>query len=59
MEVNIYYQGYRERSEIDVIREQEWNVILEMPWLVYYNLEINWRIGEVKMIRYLEECGKQ
>ena len=30
VEVNIYYQGYRERTEIDVIREQKWNIILGM-----------------------------
>ena len=30
MEVNIYYQGHRERIEINVIREQKWNVILEI-----------------------------
>ena len=31
VEVNIYYQGHRERMEIDVIRGQKWNVILGMP----------------------------
>ena len=31
VEVNIYYQGYRKRTEIDVIRGQKWIVILEMP----------------------------
>jgi len=31
VEVNIYYQGHRERTEIDVIREQKWTVILGMP----------------------------
>ena len=30
VEVNIYYQGHRERTEIDVIRGQKWKVILEM-----------------------------
>jgi len=34
-------------------------VILEMLWLAHHNPEINWRTGEVKMIRCLEECGKQ
>jgi len=34
-------------------------VILEMPWLVCYNPEIDWRTGEVKMTRYSEECGKK
>ena len=51
VEVNIYYQGYRERMEIDVIREQKWNVILGMLWLACHNSEIDWRTGEVKMTR--------
>ena len=59
IEVNIYYQGYRERTEIDVIGRQKWSVILGMLWLVCHNPEINWRTGEVKMTRCPEECGKQ
>jgi len=31
VEVNIYYQGYREKMKINVIREQKWSVILGMP----------------------------
>ena len=31
VEVNIYYQGHRERMEIDVIGGQKWTVILGMP----------------------------
>jgi len=41
VEVNIYYQGHRERMEINVIGEQKWNVILGMPWLAYHNPEID------------------
>jgi len=59
MEINIYYQGHRERMEIDVIGEQKWSMILGILWLVHHNSEINWRTGEVKMTRYPEECGKQ
>ena len=59
VEVNIYYQKYRERMEIDVIGGQKWKVILGMLWLVCHNPEINWRIGEVKIMRCPEECGKQ
>ena len=59
VEVNIYYQGHRERTEIDVIEEQKWTVILGMPWLVHHNPEIDWRTGKVKMTRCLEKCGKQ
>jgi len=59
VEVNIYYQGHRERTKIDVIRGQKWKVILVMPWLARHNPEINWRTGEVKMTRCPEEYGKQ
>jgi len=59
VEVNIYYQGHRERTEIDVIGGQKWTVILGMPWLARHNPEIDWRTGEVKMTRCPEECGKQ
>jgi len=59
VEVNIYYQGHRERMEIDVIREQKWKVILGMPWLACHNPEIDWKTGEVKITRCPEECGKQ
>jgi len=48
-----------ERMEIDVIGGQKWGVILGMPWLERYNPEIDWKTGEVKMTRCLEECGKQ
>ena len=59
VEVNIYYQGHRERTKIDVIEEQKWMVILGMPWLAWHNPEIDWKTGEVKMTRCPEECGKQ
>ena len=59
VEVNIYYQGHRERTEIDVIRRQKWTMILVMLWLARHNLEIDWRIGKIKMTRYSEEYRKQ
>jgi len=37
VEINIYYQEYRKKMKIDVIRGQKWSVILEMPWLTYHN----------------------
>jgi len=43
VEVNIYYQGHQERTEINVIRGQKWMVILEMPWLARHNPEIDWK----------------
>jgi len=59
VEVNVYYKGHVERTEIDVIGGQKWGVILGMPWLEHYNPEIDWKTEEVKMTRCLEECGKQ
>jgi len=59
VEINIYYQEHRERTEIDMIRGQKWMVILGMLWLARHNPEIDWRIGEVKITRYPEEYGKQ
>jgi len=51
VEVNIYYQGHRERMEIDVIRGHKWIIILEIPWLAHHNPKIDWKTGEVKMMR--------
>ncbi len=42
-----------------MIGGQKWSVILGMLWLACHNPEIDWRTGEVKMTRCLEECGKQ
>ena len=41
VEVNIYYQGHRERMEIDVIGGQKWTVILGILWLARHNHEID------------------
>jgi len=30
-----------------------------MSWLVCHNPEIDWKTGEVKMMRCPDECGKQ
>ena len=59
VEVEIFFKGYKERTSIDVIGEQKWSVILGMPWLRRHNPEIDWKTGEVKMMRCLDECGKK
>jgi len=59
MEVNIHYQGHKERTEINVIDGQKWSIILKILWLAYHNSEIDWKIREVKMMRRSEECEKQ
>jgi len=30
-----------------------------MPWLAHHNPEIDWKIGEIKMMRCPDECGKK
>ena len=59
VEVEIFFKGHKERTSINVIGGQKWSVILGMPWLEYHNPEIDWKTGEVKMTRCLDECGKK
>jgi len=59
VEVNVYYKGHVERTEIDIIGGQKWSVILGMPWLAHHNPEINWKTEEVKMTRCPEEWENQ
>jgi len=59
VEVEIFFKGYKERTSIDVIGGQKWSVILGMPWLGCYNPEIDWKMGEVKITRCPDECGKK
>ena len=33
-------------------------MILRILWFTCHNPEIDWRIGEVKMMRCLKKCGK-
>ncbi len=41
VEVNIYYQGYREKMKINMISGQKWIIILKMPQLACHNSEID------------------
>jgi len=59
VEVEIFFKGHKERMLIDMIGGQKWSVILGMPWLACHNLEIDWKTGEVQMMRCPDECGKK
>ena len=59
VKVEIFFKGYKKRTSIDVIGDQKWSVILDMPWLGRHNPEIDWKRGEVKITRCLDECGKK
>ena len=57
--LRILVHNNKERTSIDIIGGQKWSVILGMPWLGHHNLEINWKIEEVKMTRCPDKCGKK
>jgi len=57
VEVNVYYKGHVERMRMDVCDLGKTEIILGIPWLATYNPEINWKTGEVKMMRCLPLCG--
>ena len=59
VEMEIYFRGHKKKISVDVIGGQKWEVILDMPWLACHNPEIDWRTGEVQMMRCLEECRKK
>jgi len=58
IEVNVYYQGHVERMRLDVCDLGRTEVILGMPWLAAHNPEINWKTGEVIIMRCPPLCGK-
>jgi len=51
VEVNMYYKNYIKRMRMDMCDLGKTDVILGMLWLQAYNLEINWKIEEVKITR--------
>ena len=59
VECNMFFKGHVERARIDVCNLGKTEVILEMPWLAAYNLEINWEKGEVKITRCPPIFGKR
>ena len=58
VEVNVYFKGHVERVRMDVCDLGKTEVILGMPWLQAHNPEIDWKKGEVKMMRCLPICGR-
>jgi len=58
VKVNMYYKSHVERIRMDVCDLGKTDVILGMPWLQAHNPEINWKTGEVKMMRCPLLCGR-
>ena len=59
VEVEIFFKGHKERTSINVIRGQKWNIILGMPWLACHNPEIDWKTVKVQMMRCPDKCEKK
>jgi len=58
IEVNVFYKNYVERIRMDMCNLRKTEIILGMSWLQVHNLEINWKTGEVKMMRCLPLCRR-
>jgi len=59
VECNMFFKEHVERTKIDMCNLEKMEVILEMPWLVAHNPEIDWEKGEVEMTCCLPICGKR
>jgi len=59
VEVKIFFKEHKERMLIDVIGGQKWSVILGISWLACYNPEIDWKTGEIQIMRCPDKCGKK
>jgi len=59
VECNMFFKGHVERARMDVYNLEKTEVILEIPWLVAHNPEIDWEKGEVKITYCLPICGRR
>ena len=59
VECNMFFKGHMERARMDICNLGKTELILGMPWLAAYNLEIDWEKGEVKMTCCPPICGKR
>jgi len=55
----MFFKGHMERARIDICNLGKTEVILEMPWLVAYNPEIDWEKREVKITWCPPICEKR
>ena len=59
VECNMFFKEHIERVRMDMYNLRKMEVILGMLWLAVHNPEIDWKKGEVKMIRCPPICGKK
>ena len=58
VKVNVYYKNHIERIRIDVCDLEKTDIILGMLQLQVHNPEINWKMEEIRMTRYLLIYGR-
>jgi len=59
VECNMFFKGHVERARVDICNLGKTELILEIPWLVAHNPEIDWEKREVKMMYCPPICGKR
>jgi len=59
VECNMFFKRHMERARMDMYNLGKIELILEMPWLVAHNPEIDWEKGEVKMTHCPPICGRR
>ena len=59
VECNMFFKGHMERARMDICNLGKTKVILEMPWLVAHNPEIDWEKEEIEMTRCPPICRKK
>jgi len=59
VECNMFFKEYIERVRINVCNLERIEVILGMPWLAVYNLEIDWKKREIKITKCPFIYGKK
>ena len=55
----MFFKEHIERVRINVYNLEKIEVILDIPWLAIHNPEIDWKKGEVKIMRCLSICRKK
>jgi len=59
VECNMFFKGHMERARMDICNLGKTKVILEMPWLVAHNPEIDWEKEEIEMTCCPPICRKK
>jgi len=59
LECNVFYKEHSKRLRMDMCDLGRTKMILDMPWLAAHNPEINWKTGEIKMLRCPPWCKRK